>query len=63
MAEKRSIFEEVTETQKPAATPGGVSGGAGRARAWGRRAMRVWLQILFVARGHHDRRGWSDAAD
>jgi hypothetical protein len=31
MAEKRSIFEEVTETQKPAATPGGVSGG-GRAR-------------------------------
>ncbi len=44
MAEKRSIFEEVTETQKPAATPGGVSGGRGR----GRRAMRVWLQILFV---------------
>jgi cytochrome c oxidase assembly protein subunit 15 len=44
MAEKRSIFEEVTETQKPAATPGGVTGSRGR----GRRAMRIWLQALFV---------------
>ena len=32
MAGKRSIFEEVTETQKPAAVPGGVSGGRGRGR-------------------------------
>jgi hypothetical protein len=48
MAEKRSIFEEVSETQKPAATPGGVTGGRGRAKAWGRRAMRLWLQALFV---------------
>jgi cytochrome c oxidase assembly protein subunit 15 len=48
MAEKRSIFEEVSETQKPAATPGGVTGGRGRAKAWGRRAMRLWLMALFV---------------
>jgi len=44
MAEKRSIFEEVSETQKPAAVPGGVTAGRGR----GRRAMRIWLQVLFV---------------
>jgi len=44
MAEKRSIFEEVSETRKPAATPGGVTGGRGR----GRRALRIWLQALFV---------------
>src|SRR6056297_1476365 len=44
MAEKRSIFEEVSETRKPAATPGGVTGGRGR----GRRALRIWLQARFV---------------
>ncbi|MFW5641178.1 MAG: heme A synthase [Roseicyclus sp.] len=44
MAKPRSIFEEVSETRKPAATPGAVARGAGR----GRRALRVWLQILFV---------------
>jgi hypothetical protein len=63
MAEKRSIFEEVSETQKPAATPGGVTGGRGRAKAWGRRAMRLWLHGAFRAGGDHDRRGRSDAAD
>ncbi|MBO6603567.1 MAG: COX15/CtaA family protein [Roseicyclus sp.] len=40
----RSIFEEVTETQKPAAVPGGVSGGRGRGRA----LVRVWLMVLFA---------------
>ena len=44
MAEKRSIFEEVGEVQKPAATPGGVSSASGR----GRGATRVWLTILFL---------------
>jgi cytochrome c oxidase assembly protein subunit 15 len=41
---RRSIFEEVTDTQKPAATPGGVS----RDRSRARRLMRLWLQSLFV---------------
>ena len=40
----RSIFEEVSETQKPAATPGGVSGGRGRGRA----LVRAWLMALFA---------------
>ena len=40
----RSIFEEVSETQKPAATPGGVSGGRGRGRA----LVRAWLMVLFA---------------
>ncbi len=44
MAEKRNIFEEVAETQKPAATPGGVSRDRGR----GRRLMRAWLMGLFA---------------
>ena len=44
MAEKRAIFEEVAQTQKPAATPGGISAAAAR----GRGAARVWLVILFV---------------
>ncbi|GAA5081098.1 COX15/CtaA family protein [Roseibacterium beibuensis] len=44
MAERRSIFEEVTETQKPAATPGGVS----RDRSRARRLVRGWLMILFA---------------
>jgi heme a synthase len=44
MAEKRSIFEEVSETRKPVATPGGVTGVRGR----GRRVLRVWLQALFA---------------
>jgi len=44
MAGGRSIFEEVTETQKPTATPGGVTGDRGR----GRRRVRTFIMILFV---------------
>jgi heme a synthase len=44
MAQKRSIFEEVSETRKPEATPGGVS----RDRERGRRFLRGWLKTLFV---------------
>lgn len=44
MAGGRSIFEEVSETQKPAATPGGVTGDRGR----GRRLVRLFIMILFV---------------
>ncbi len=44
MAERRNIFEEVTETQKPAATPGGVS----RDRSRARRLVRGWLMSLFA---------------
>jgi cytochrome c oxidase assembly protein subunit 15 len=40
----RSIFEEVSETQKPTAVPGGVSGGRGRGRA----LVRAWLMALFA---------------
>ncbi|QBY00567.1 heme A synthase [Rhodophyticola sp. CCM32] len=40
----RSIFEEVTDRQKPAALPGGVSAGRGR----GRRFLRLWLIVLFL---------------
>ncbi|WP_416915853.1 MAG: heme A synthase [Roseicyclus sp.] len=43
MAKSRSIFEEVTETQKPAATPGGVT----RDHAKARRRVRIWLIMLF----------------
>lgn len=43
MAKSRSIFEDVTETQKPAAVPGGVSRDRGR----GRRLVRGWLMMLF----------------
>jgi cytochrome c oxidase assembly protein subunit 15 len=44
MAGKRSIFEEVGDTSKPAATPGGVS----RARGRGRALLRGWLMTLFA---------------
>ncbi len=44
MAERRNIFEEVSETQKPAAVPGGVSRDRGRAR----RLVRGWLMALFA---------------
>ncbi|MDG4648357.1 COX15/CtaA family protein [Roseibacterium sp. SDUM158017] len=44
MAGKRSIFEEVGETRKQAASPGGVSRDRGR----GRRFLRVWLMTLFA---------------
>ncbi len=44
MSNKRSIFEEVSETQKPAATPGRVSEGRGRGRGF----ARIWLMILFA---------------
>ncbi|MBL4629399.1 MAG: COX15/CtaA family protein [Roseicyclus sp.] len=44
MAGQRNIFEEVSETRKPAATPGGVSGDRGR----GRGRVRGFVVILFV---------------
>lgn len=44
MAGKRSIFEEVSDTQKPAATPGALSRDRGRGRGF----LRFWLKSLFV---------------
>jgi cytochrome c oxidase assembly protein subunit 15 len=44
MAKQRSIFEEVGEREKPAATPGGVS----RDRSRARRLVRGWLKMLFA---------------
>ena len=44
MSGQRSIFEEVTETRKPAATPGALSAGRGRGRGF----ARVWLIVLFA---------------
>jgi cytochrome c oxidase assembly protein subunit 15 len=44
MAQKRSIFEEVGETQKPTAVPGGVTRDRGRARA----RVRGFLMVLFA---------------
>lgn len=44
MAGSRSIFEDVTDAQKPAATPGGVSRDKGR----GRGRVRIFVMILFV---------------
>lgn len=41
---KRSIFEDVETTQKPAAVPGGVSRDRSRARRW----VRGWLMSLFA---------------
>jgi cytochrome c oxidase assembly protein subunit 15 len=43
MASKRSIFEEVGDSPRQVATPGGISGKGQGARA----AIRVWLMILF----------------
>jgi len=43
MAKNRSIFEDVTEAQKPAAVPGGVNRDRGRARG----RVRAWLMMLF----------------
>ena len=40
----RSICEEVTETQKPAATPGALTAGRGRGRGF----ARIWLMVLFA---------------
>ncbi|KAJ56727.1 heme A synthase [Actibacterium mucosum KCTC 23349] len=45
MAEKRSIFEEVADTAKPAAGPQG--GLIDRARG-ARGGIRIWLMLLFV---------------
>ncbi len=44
MSGQRSIFEEVGEAQKPAATPGALSAGRGRGRGF----ARGWLMLLFV---------------
>ena len=44
MAEKRSIFEEVGEAQKPAAAGGMIDKGRRGARG----AIRVWLMVLFA---------------
>jgi len=44
MAKQRSIFEEVTDTAKPVATPGGVT----RDRSRARRLVRIWLMLLFA---------------
>ncbi|MXQ07809.1 heme A synthase [Alphaproteobacteria bacterium GH1-50] len=47
MSEKRSIFEEVDAKAKPAAKPaGGVIDNAARRGA--RRAIRLWLMVLFA---------------
>ncbi|SLN15149.1 heme A synthase [Pseudooctadecabacter jejudonensis] len=40
----RSIFEEVSETQKPVAAPGGIDAKGRGARG----AIRVWLMMLFA---------------
>ena len=40
----RSIFEEVSEVQKPVAAPGGIDAGGKGARG----AIRVWLMVLFA---------------
>ncbi|WP_322892462.1 MULTISPECIES: heme A synthase [unclassified Yoonia] len=44
MATKRSIFEEVGDSPKQVATPGGIS----RAGQGARRAIRAWLMVLFA---------------
>jgi len=44
MTPKRSIFEEVGETRQQAAATGGID----RARRGSRRAVRIWLIVLFV---------------
>ena len=46
MAQKRSIFEEVSEGQKPADTSRGGMIDQGRGGARG--AVRIWLAILFA---------------
>jgi cytochrome c oxidase assembly protein subunit 15 len=40
----RKLFEDVTEAQRPAATPGGID----RGRKDARRAIRIWLMSLFA---------------
>jgi cytochrome c oxidase assembly protein subunit 15 len=40
----RKLFEEVTQTQRPVAAPGGIDGG----RRDRRGAIRVWLMVLFA---------------
>jgi cytochrome c oxidase assembly protein subunit 15 len=46
MAEKRSIFEEVATDTKSSPAP--VAGAADKAKAAARRAISVWLMILFA---------------
>ena len=43
-AGRRAIFEEVSSGERIAAQPGGID----RGRRDGRRAIRVWLWILFA---------------
>lgn len=43
MSKSRNIFEDVSQTAKPAATPGGVS----RDRGQGRRWTRAFVMVLF----------------
>ena len=40
----RSIFEDVSDVQKPVAAPGGIDAGGKGARG----AIRVWLMVLFA---------------
>lgn len=44
MSKSRNIFEDVSQTAKPAATPGGVS----RDRGQGRRWTRAFVMVLFA---------------
>lgn len=44
MSKSRNIFEDVSQTAKPAATPGGVS----RDRGQGRRWTRAFVMVLFT---------------
>ena len=44
MSKNRNIFEDVSQTAKPAATPGGVSRGRGQGRRW----TRVFVMVLFA---------------
>ncbi|MBT9383280.1 COX15/CtaA family protein [Pseudooceanicola sp. CBS1P-1] len=44
MSQKRSIFEDVSETQKPEIRTGAIDG----ARRGSRRAVRIWMALLFL---------------
>jgi heme a synthase len=40
----RAVFQDVTEAERPAVTPGGIDGG----RTDRRGAIRLWLLALFA---------------